>query len=121
MIEVISSARCVTCDVCIAVCPTDVFDAGPDGVPVIARQEDCRTCYMCEAHCPADALFVAPLTRPAPVDSPLRDENLLVERDLLGSCRREIGWGRGRRPGARLAIGPELGAARITPAENGTG
>ena len=121
MIEVISSARCVTCDVCIAVCPTNVFDAGPDGVPVIARQDDCQTCYMCEAHCPADALFVAPLTGPAPQDSPLRDENSLISTGLFGSYRREIGWGRGRKPGARLAVGPELGPARITPAGTRTG
>ena len=116
MIEIVSGSRCVTCDVCIAVCPTDVFERGADGVPVIARQDDCQTCYMCEAHCPADALFVAPLTHPAPPGSPLRDEERLATGGLLGSYRKEIGWGRGRRPGARLAVGPELGAARITPA-----
>ena len=32
MIEVISAERCVTCDRCVRVCPTDVFDTGPDGV-----------------------------------------------------------------------------------------
>ena len=57
MIEIVSKERCVTCDVCVAVCPTNVFDTGPDGIPVIARQDDCQTCFMCEAHCPADALF----------------------------------------------------------------
>ncbi|GAA4587937.1 NAD-dependent dihydropyrimidine dehydrogenase PreA subunit [Actinoplanes octamycinicus] len=115
MIEVVSTDRCVSCDVCVAVCPTDVFDRGPDGVPVIARQEDCQTCFMCEAHCPADALFVAPLRHPVEPGSPLRDETYLAERGLLGSYRKEIGWGRGRKPGARLAVGPELGVARITP------
>jgi NAD-dependent dihydropyrimidine dehydrogenase PreA subunit len=116
VIEIVSGSRCVTCDVCVAVCPTNVFDRGPDGVPVIARQGDCQTCFMCEAHCPADALFVAPLTHPAPADSPFVDETHLVTGGLLGSYRKEIGWGRGRKPGARLAVGPELGAARITPA-----
>jgi NAD-dependent dihydropyrimidine dehydrogenase PreA subunit len=115
VIEVVSAARCVTCDVCIAVCPTNVFDRGPDGLPVIARQSDCQTCFMCEAHCPADALFVAPLRHPAEPGSPLRDEAHLAAGGLLGSYRREIGWGRGRKPGARLAVGPELGRARITP------
>ena len=116
MIEVVSAGRCVRCDVCVKVCPTDVFDRGPDGVPVIARQSDCQTCFMCEAHCPADALFVAPTTHPVPPDSPLRDEAHLAASGMLGSYRREIGWGRGRKPGARLAVGPELGPARITPA-----
>lgn len=115
MIEVVSAQRCVTCDVCIAVCPTNVFDRGPDGLPVIARQSDCQTCFMCEAHCPADALFVAPPREPVDPGSPLRDEAYLVDRGLLGSYRREIGWGKGRKPGARLAVGPELGKARITP------
>jgi hypothetical protein len=55
------------------------------------------------------------LTHPAPLDSPLRDEAHVTEAGLLGSYRREIGWGRGRKPGARTAIGPELGRARITP------
>jgi hypothetical protein len=69
-----------------------------------------------EAYCPADALFVAPLTRPAPPDSPLRAEAYVTDTGLLGSYRRELGWGRGRKPGARTAVGPELGRARITPA-----
>ena len=116
MIEIVSQSRCVTCDVCIAVCPTNVFDRGADGIPVIARQSDCQTCFMCEANCPADALFVAPLTDPVPAGSPLRDEAHVVGTGLIGSYRKEIGWGRGRKPGARNAIGPELGRARITPA-----
>jgi NAD-dependent dihydropyrimidine dehydrogenase PreA subunit len=119
VIEVVSTERCVSCDVCVAVCPTNVFDTGPGGIPVIARQSDCQTCFMCEAHCPADALFVAPLTHPVPDGSPLRDEAHLTETGLLGSYRRELGWGRGRKPGARLAVGPELGRARITPSSLG--
>ncbi len=49
MIEVISGERCIKCDICIEVCPTNVFERGPDGLPVIARQDDCQTCFMCEA------------------------------------------------------------------------
>ena len=51
-----------------------------------------------------------------PPGSPLVDEAHVTDTGLLGSYRREIGWGRGRKPGARIAIGPELGRARITPA-----
>jgi NAD-dependent dihydropyrimidine dehydrogenase PreA subunit len=107
MIEIVSRERCVTCDRCVEVCPKNVFDRGEDGVPVIARQSDCQTCFMCEAYCPADALFVAPFSRPEEPDSPLRDEEHLAATGLLGSYRRQIGWGRGRTPGAAVAVGPE--------------
>jgi NAD-dependent dihydropyrimidine dehydrogenase PreA subunit len=58
MIELVSESRCIQCDKCVKVCPTNVFDAVPESAPVIARQEDCQTCFLCEAYCPADALFV---------------------------------------------------------------
>ncbi|WP_437344892.1 LLM class flavin-dependent oxidoreductase [Streptomyces tubercidicus] len=59
--------------------------------------------------CPADALYVAPQTYPLPVDEPtVRDEDGLDRAGLLGSYRRRIGWGQGRTPGARLAVGPPL-------------
>jgi len=100
MIELVSAQRCIRCDICIRVCPTNVFDRGPDGVPQIARQEDCQTCFMCEAWCPEDALFVAPQTTAVAADSPLRHEPTLVANGLLGSYRRELGWGDGRTPTA---------------------
>ncbi|WP_404955316.1 4Fe-4S binding protein [Streptomyces sp. 147326] len=109
MIELVSRDRCITCDKCIEVCPTDVFERGPGGIPLLARQEDCPTCFLCEANCPVDALFVSPLTRPAADDPAVRDEAGLAERGLLGSYRREIGWGEGRRPGSLRAVGPPLG------------
>ncbi|MFF2198280.1 4Fe-4S binding protein [Streptomyces sp. NPDC058157] len=110
MIELVSAQRCIACDKCVEVCPTDVFERGPDGIPLLARQEDCQTCFQCEANCPVDALFVSPLTRPLPEDPAVRDEDGLAGRGLLGSYRREIGWGHGRTPGSLRAIGPALGA-----------
>lgn len=99
MIELVSADRCVACDTCVHVCPTDVFDPGTGGAPVIARQDECQTCFLCEAYCPVDALFVAPRTHPLP-EHP--DESSLRESGLLGSYRAAIGWGRGRTPGAAL-------------------
>ena len=106
MIEVVDGDRCITCDRCIEVCPTRVFDRGPDGVPVIARHDSCQTCFQCEAYCPTDALFVAPLATPVAADSPFRDVEKLTSSGLLGGYRRELGWGSGRALGARTAVGP---------------
>ena len=60
MIEIVSARRCIACDICVKVCPANVFDAMPDAPPVIARQADCQTCFLCEIYCPTDALYVAP-------------------------------------------------------------
>jgi NAD-dependent dihydropyrimidine dehydrogenase PreA subunit len=126
VIELVSAERCIKCDICIRVCPTNVFGPGEDRLPVIERQQDCQTCFMCEAWCPTDALFVAPQTSPVPDGSPYRDEGWLTEHGLLGSYRREIGWDQGRtgrtRPeqeGVRtLAVAP-LGLDNRRPAEAG--
>ena len=48
MIELISEERCTSCDICVRVCPVNVFEARDGEPPVIARQQDCQTCYMCE-------------------------------------------------------------------------
>lgn len=92
MIEVISEDRCTKCDICIRVCPTNVFDRGPEGFPVLARQSECQTCFMCEAWCPEQAVFVAHPITPLPRDSELLEPEVLAERDLFGAYRRAIGW-----------------------------
>jgi len=118
VIEIVSAQRCIGCGRCVRVCPTDVFDTSPDGVPVLARQSDCQTCYLCELYCPVDALFVAPATTPVAESSPLRDEAHVVGAGLLGSYRERMGWGGGRVLGARLAVGPPIDPAdRLEPGE----
>jgi len=92
MIEVVSAERCIKCDICIKVCPTNVFDRGADGVPVIARQSDCQTCLMCEAYCPEEAVFVSASVTPEPEGSHYRDEAFVTANGLLGAYRRAIGW-----------------------------
>lgn len=115
MIEVVSAGACISCDVCIKVCPTDVFDRGPDGLPVIARQSDCQTCFMCEAYCPTDALYVSPVSAPVGPDSPHADEDAIARAGLLGGYRELVGWGQGRTPGARLDQNATLGAVPPLP------
>ena len=107
MIELVAAERCIGCYRCIEVCPTRVFDRGADGIPVIARHDSCQTCFQCEAYCPADALFVAPLATPVAADSGFHDTARLEAAGLLGGYRRELGWGSGRKLGARTAVGPE--------------
>ena len=87
MIEVIDAERCTSCDICVSVCPTNVFDR-TDGVPLIARQNDCQTCFLCELYCPEDALFVSPH---ADVAQQI-DIAALKQGELLGSYRRAVGW-----------------------------
>ena len=101
MIEIISAQRCIDCNKCVEVCPTDVFDAVDGGHPVIARQQDCQTCFQCEAYCPVDALFVAPLSGPAEPGSDYRDESVLEAAGRFGEYRGWLGWGHGRQPGSR--------------------
>jgi NAD-dependent dihydropyrimidine dehydrogenase PreA subunit len=98
VIELISAARCTGCNICVAACPTNVFDPVAGDAPVIARQADCQTCFMCELYCPEDALFVAPAAdRASEVD-----ESNLRQSALLGSYRQAVGWGRGRESTAVL-------------------
>jgi NAD-dependent dihydropyrimidine dehydrogenase PreA subunit len=98
MIELVSSERCTRCNLCVRVCPMDVFDLVPGAPPAIARQDTCQTCFLCEAHCPDDALYVAPLREPAPPGSPHLDLEALTAAGVLGGYRARLGWGPGRTP-----------------------
>jgi NAD-dependent dihydropyrimidine dehydrogenase PreA subunit len=91
VIELLVSDACIGCDICVRICPTDVFDAVSDGVPVIARKEDCHTCMACELHCPVDALYVSPRSDP----DPTADLETIAGSGVLGSYRRALGWKRG--------------------------
>ncbi|MGD0558953.1 MAG: ferredoxin family protein [Streptosporangiaceae bacterium] len=92
MIELVIESRCIECDRCVRVCPTNVFDAVPGGVPVIARQSDCQTCFLCELYCPADALYVDPdCEHPEAVD-----EQHVLATDWPAQYRRDSGWGKNR-------------------------
>jgi len=104
MIELVSQDRCVSCNICVEVCPTNVFDIEPGEAPTIARQEDCQTCFLCEAYCPADALYVA-----ADAFKKIEvNEQELIATNQLGAYRRNLGWGRGHSPKAVLERARDL-------------
>ena len=87
MIELVSASRCTECNICVQVCPMNVFDAVDGAAPIIARKADCQTCFMCELYCPADALYVAPDAD----RSTLVKERDLEAEGILGTYR-EFGW-----------------------------
>jgi NAD-dependent dihydropyrimidine dehydrogenase PreA subunit len=95
LIEIVNGDRCIGCDICVKVCPRDVFDSGADGLAVIARKSDCQTCFLCELYCPVDALYVSPH---AEVDDRVDSEELIAQ-NLLGSYTRHMGWSRGKMGG----------------------
>ena len=95
MIELISDSKCISCGICVSVCPTGVFDQENGNVPVIARKNDCQTCFMCEVYCPVDAMYVGPNVEEVKIQ-----EEELLKSGVLGSYRREIGWGKGQSAGA---------------------
>ena len=91
MIAHVFADACTGCGTCIAACPTHVFDAGADGVPMIARLDQCQTCFMCELYCDADALYVAvDLREPKAIDP-----DLIRTRGELGNLRRGYRWRNG--------------------------
>ena len=95
MIALISESRCAACNLCVRVCPTNVFDGEAGEVPVIARRDDCQSCFLCEIHCPVDALYVDPAA-----DAVVAvDEEELAAAGTLGSYARTLGWKRGRMGG----------------------
>ena len=89
MIELVVEGRCNGCQACVDVCPRNVFEVGPDGRALIARQADCQTCFLCELYCPVDALYVAPEYEQARTV----DAGAVLASGLLGQYRRDSGWG----------------------------
>ncbi len=49
---------CKKCGICISVCPEDVYQAAPDGGPLVAQQDQCIWCEKCEMYCPDFAIIL---------------------------------------------------------------
>jgi len=47
---------CKACNICIALCPQQVFEPDRDGKPQMARPENCTQCTICWIHCPDFAI-----------------------------------------------------------------
>lgn len=53
----INMVWCKACNLCIAICPTQVFEPDRDGKPIQARPENCTQCTLCWVHCPDFAII----------------------------------------------------------------
>ncbi len=48
----INLSWCKACNICIAMCPQQIFEPDRDGRPIQTRPEDCTQCTICWVHCP---------------------------------------------------------------------
>ena len=61
---VIDEDLCKGCEICIEMCPADVFcdsdTLSPRGyyLPVVVKEEDCTYCKLCQKMCPEFAIYV---------------------------------------------------------------
>ena len=56
----VDEERCVKCDECVDVCPTDVFSEGTEatkGFPTVQNVADCIECFSCKDVCRSDAFI----------------------------------------------------------------
>jgi thioredoxin reductase (NADPH) len=70
LVHAINDDRCVGCDACVAVCPTNVLDLVNNKSRVL-RFQDCIQCEQCMWVCPTDALVMYPEGgTPPPIEMP---------------------------------------------------
>ncbi len=75
LVHSINDDRCVGCDACVAVCPTNVLDL-VDNKSRVLRFEDCIQCEACMWACPTEALVMhLEGNQPPPLKVPDIDEN----------------------------------------------
>ncbi len=74
LVHSINDDRCVGCDACVDVCPTDVLELVSNKSRVI-RFDDCIGCEQCAMACPTAALVMHPQgSEPPPVRAPALDD-----------------------------------------------
>ena len=64
---------CKGCGLCIAFCPQKVFEAGPEGHPIVAHEERCTACNWCYYHCPDFAIRIETFEEAGPTEKPARE------------------------------------------------
>lgn len=49
---------CKRCEICVRICPTNVFALRSDGYPEVVHEDKCIDCKLCETHCPDFAVWI---------------------------------------------------------------
>ena len=55
MPPIIDKEKCSGCNICVDICPLDVF-ALEDGSPKVVFEEECWHCNSCVLDCPSEAI-----------------------------------------------------------------
>jgi NAD-dependent dihydropyrimidine dehydrogenase PreA subunit len=62
---IIDKAKCTVCEICIGICPVEVFSISKPSDEtqekkeiIISKPEECIGCRACEAQCPNSAIVV---------------------------------------------------------------
>ncbi len=52
---IFNEKTCIACNICVEVCPTDIFAPNPESCrpPLVVYPEECRYCGACWMRCPA--------------------------------------------------------------------
>lgn len=57
MPPIIDDDACVRCEICVDVCPEDVFnESRPRELPMVTYPHECFHCAACVVDCPAEAI-----------------------------------------------------------------
>ncbi len=75
---------CKACGICIDLCPTEVFDRGATGQPIVSRPQDCTACLLCELHCPDFALEIRRKPRKRRANAASAAEHQRVKAVIVG-------------------------------------
>ena len=111
LLHSINDDRCIGCEACIDVCPTEVLDLVENKVRVL-RFKDCIQCEQCMFACPTEALVMYPEgTAPPPLKVPELDEHFQTgvpgpvpdRRGRRQAARQERGQPRPRRDRAHAS------------------
>lgn len=57
---IFNADKCISCGICINVCPHDVFALNSDGRVWMRERDACMECGACAQNCPAGAVEVNP-------------------------------------------------------------
>ncbi len=49
---------CTGCEICVDICPAEVFEMSEIGKAIVENPDRCIGCFLCEENCPTDAIVI---------------------------------------------------------------